>query len=738
MDRSVIRHINDGKEKVASQARQHLTSIIRLSLTGLFVCLLLGEHSHKPLYGQESLDPLLKIDMLEFPPGPGWGPGLIPVHGPVDFLDRLQKLAKESPGEAADDLRSWLLSRQGELITHGPAPLYEESWGESPPPLTLKSPEIILQEWSKNLPSEFLQRILSSLENLPLSGSHPLIWASGKEQEALNALEEAIEKGDRSTANILLRRPGLAKRIPDTLLQWVKKPPSTSHSQHFFSTKNATAATPAGMELLQLLQWKVEDRPLQIASTHKDWVKSKESLLPTRRSTLPGVHGLIRNGVMIVGSDLSVEAHHSAPEKGMLWSWSPHKSSITEDSSTPDAGTRIPLSSGNKIMFLLRSSRIYQTPNTNVVMDHLLQKNRDQQKPGWLEATILEVPDPESPPISHWTLPLAIEGFTLAPTPLWSGDRLWCVATRGFNDVETWVFEFDTEKKKEVWRRHLDTRPIQFHSHFDLRQIIASVHIDEIDGQLWIDRSPGIVDRVCAKTGEHLGVTLPPRHRLMKEEASGVTLHWGQFRFKTLQSLRPAGFPVSVISRQRQQRISIPPLSLRALMIDTFSGEMLWHHPVLPGESILGVSQDQTTIWIADSRIERGKNELRIRGIDTREGKSIGPVTRLPLGADPSGESFREFESPELHPILLGDMQYFNDRLMVPTVAGLEWFHLKSGTSLKFLTWPHESTGGSIFPISNDGQEWGLIHRGDLTRETKSHLEVWTTSDVRVQPSEKR
>ncbi|OUU22737.1 MAG: hypothetical protein CBC13_07195 [Planctomycetia bacterium TMED53] len=656
---------------------------------------------------------------LELPAAPGPGPAFLPRHGAPGLLKQIAALAQDQPEQAASLLKEWISDRNGRLLFDGEIPPWEE--GSSTSPVEIPSTEQTLSAWALSLPQGFLIRAFRDLSNIPLNGSHPWIWAPEFESAALQSLESAIEMGDRQTASILLRRKGLASQIPAELLSWIQR--TESAETLFQSTIDLTPLVPAAIDRLKTQNWLIRKIPFEIPPTVADPGQSNQlNTLKARRSPLSAVHGLLRNRVLLVAEDRQVLAFDDSGNQ--LWAWPETKTNRLPDRHPPANGIRNAISSGNDVLFMLRSARSYQPPNTNLAIEAESEKHL-----GWIEGHILNLESPQSKPSNSWTLPLAQEGFTLLPTPLWRGNRLYLLATRGFREVETWIFSFDTDRKRENWRRKLETRRIDVHSFHDLRQLIGQSQISQHGSILSIDRSYGVVDRVCAHTGEHVSTLITPRFHLAEQPLS-LRVHWGELRLQGFPWPRGKNLPISVIVPAQNLRICIPPDSRMLFGLDLTDGSARWQHEVSPGESILGLTSDLQGIWLADMHIHRAKHVLGVRRVRLNGAEEPNSDLELPLGSEPrvgvTSTNGATVEPKQLRPLLLGELRYFSDQLLVPTVAGLEWFNLQTADSSRFLPWPAQSTGGNLFSWSQDYSRWGVFHRGDVSRRTTSAIEIWS------------
>ena len=654
---------------------------------------------------------------LEVPPQPGPGPAFLPRHGYSGLLDQLTTFAKENPQQCSELLRSWLLQRNGRLLFDGDFPDPEKELEAADRSFWIPPAEIQLRQWAKTLPDQFLNRTFQNLKDWPLDGSHPWLWVPDFEASALNALERAIESGDRKSAGILLRRQGLAEKIPEAWLKWISR--SQKKPVGFRTTQGSQSLLDFESEQWEQQRWWVTSKSFEIPPTKADAGQQNQmKTVQTRRSALTGVHGLIRNDVLLIASDRAVNAFETSGE--ILWKWAPESSQRKPDSHPPASGIRIPVTSGTKALFQLRSRRLYQPPNTNLSVE-----SESDQNLGWIEGHVIDLGESRVKPKASWKIPIIDEGFSLLPTPLWEGNRLFLLATKGFKNVETWIFAFDTDQQSELWRRQLETRRIDVVSFHDLRQFIGPTHVSKQGNVLSIDRSPGLIDRVCAFTGEHLSAVLTSIYR-MEDQPLSLRVHWGELRLQSYPWRRPPALPVSIVVPASGLRISIPPGSKSILATQLSDGSILWEKPVGRGDSILGLSNLRDTFWLMDLHVPRDRNNLAVRRMNFAGKLITTDRLQLPLGTDPLPMPENLAEPAGLRPLILGEPVYSQDRLLIPSVAGIEWFQLDSGDSSRFMPWPSGSHGGSVFHWQRKGSIWGVIHRGDKSRGTQSRIERWS------------
>ena len=317
------------------------------------------------------------------------------------------------------------------------------------------------------------------------------------------------------------------------------------------------------------------------------------------------------------------------------------------------------------------------------------------------------------------------EGFSISPTPLWVGSSLFVIATKGLQDVETWLFSFDTDKRTELWRRKLETRRIEEFSIQDLRQVILTSHLTLHENILSIDRSPGRIDRVCSQTGEHISVVIPPIYPI-SDLPSSLQIRWGNRRLKHFPRPRPPAFPVTVTIDSKKMRLCIPDGSRHLLATNLENGSLLWSLPVSRWESILGSRDGNGNIWLLDSSVPAMGKSIGVRQV-TLDGEALPDSRRrIELGAAPATLVPADPAQEAAIPYLLSDPVYAAGKLWIATLNGIKTAFLDESATTSLFPWPADSLGGWVFPWSEDGNCWGVIHRGESLRKTGSQLEVWT------------
>ena len=282
---------------------------IRSLLTGLFFLLTAVVPSTEGFLPAQELP--AGID-LELPPAPGPGPAYLPRHGSAEFLSQVRDQAKSDPASAGERLIDWIRKREGRLIQNGPLKIAQDpektAW--------IAPPEVQLHQWALDLPANFLSDVFHKMPDLPLDGAHPWIWAPGLESAALEALEVAVESGDRQTASLLLRRRGLASRIPAEWQAWIfqHEPPETGS----FSTTDRRLSHSSSRLGNRKGDWQVHPWNLEVPTTVEDPKRGATSITnPTRRSALSRIHGVVRDQITVLADDRRIRAFH--PDGRVLW-----------------------------------------------------------------------------------------------------------------------------------------------------------------------------------------------------------------------------------------------------------------------------------------------------------------------------------------------------------------------------------------------------------------------------------
>ena len=651
---------------------------------------------------------LLASDLreIELPGPPVAGPGRIPHHHGSLTLEEITGLAVRNPfGFATLRLRDWIETRQGALVL----PPYGLPVG-SRGTILVPPAELLLARWAKSLPEGFLTHSLQNLEPIPIDGVHPFLWQPGREADARRALAAAIERGDRSTASILLRRDNLKDAENVEILEWIHgHVPLAANWQRTDGPITVDAKAPQIHQLKGFL-------PMAHLATAPDGGSfSARHGLNTRRQPIADFHPLKRDQTILFGSGNQVIAIDLSDSLDVIWSWSRHPSSKPERFPSLLGIPEVPVSSGDRCVFLLRTPRYFQRPATNILMEEGHWKGA-----GWLEAVVLEIPDPHRSPVSAWAAPIALEGFTVAPTPHIDGDRLWLVATRGWSEVETWAFAFDIAKKKELWRRKLSVEQLEAHSLNDLRDKIADASLALIDDDLIISRTGGAIDLLSASTGEHRATLHQPRWR-NSELPSHSGIRWGTSRFQAYPQIRTRSHSLIEIPSDRSLPWLLLPSDGKMLIaLDQQNWQIRWSRNVTRETSLLGIIDG--TAWILDGGIEQDDHRVSLIGLDPRYGTVRAGPWRLELAARAPEPATHKDEKVAVAPLLRGLPRLFKDTLWIPTLAGIETFSLEDGSSAGISGWPQGTAGGTPLPLS-DGRML-LMRRGDTGARTASALEL--------------
>jgi hypothetical protein len=646
---------------------------------------------------------------VELPGPPKAGPGRIPHHHSNATLDQITQLAPRNPfGSASFQICTWIESRQGALVL----PPLGFSVGSRGTVLIPPS-EVVLANWQKTLPDGFLGHSLRNLATIPIDGVNPLLWQSGRQEEARRQLAKAIERADRATASILLRRADLVEDVNPEILEWIRSAPSitspwhrTDHLHDFEAPQLLDHQVKAQLPMAQL-----ETRP----DTGSFSAYAYRQGLTTRRSPVADFHPLQRDDLVLLASGNRVLAIDTKNSLDVKWTWSLHPE-LKPNRFPPLIGiSQVPISSGDRCVFLLRTGRHFQRPATNIIIEDGPWKDF-----GWLEAVVLELSTPDQAPVSAWSPPIAQEGFTVAPAPHIDGDRLWLVATRGWSELETWAFAFDIKNQRELWRRKLAVRPPVAHSLNDLRGKVSDASIARRADDLVISRSGGAIELLSASTGEHRATIHQP-HWHFSDLPTHSGVHLGSSHFQGYPQIRRrAHSSIEVPSDRSHPWLLLPADGKMLLAVDIQSWSIKWSYAASRETSLLGIVDG--TAWLLDSGIEQEDHRITLVGLDAQYGSVRQGPWQIELAARVTESDSNEDEKAAITPLLRGLPRLFKDSLWVPTLVGIETFSLVDGSSTGVTDWPQGTKGGTPLPLQ-DGRLL-LLRRGDIAAKTVSALEL--------------
>lgn len=640
----------------------------------------------------------------ELPGPPAAGPGRIPHHRGAESLKMISDLTLENPGAAAQQLREWLETRNG-LLVFPPRPLFVGSRGT----VHIERTERQMARFARSLPSGFLDGALGRLGNIPIDGAHPLVWHPDRGRQANRALQEAFERADRRSAWALLQRPGSRNGIEPGLLRWLED--------------DAVALGPwrrSDGPLTRVPQQSLGSRvegslAIPMPNTGPEGTSHRKVQKWSRRHPLSDLFPLLGQRMALFGNGHRVVAIDLDEPTREAWQWLvPRPDGTPTRTQLPFISVpEIPVSSGDRCVFLLRTPRQYQQPSTNIILESGPWKDR-----GWLEAVVLEIPDPQRPPVSSWVAPIASEGFSACPVPLIEGDRMWLLATRGWSTLETWVFAFDLSCRQELWRRQLEVRELEAHALNDLRDKILSASLARSGDDLLVSRSGGAIECLSASSGAHRASLYQPRWRF-EELPSFSDIRWGQQRFLAYPGLRPrSNSPIQVPSDKTSPWLFLPPDGRLLIALETQSWQIAWSHPVGRQTSLLGIVDG--IAWLFDATIGVGQNTVHLTGLDSRDGERVAGPWSISLTAQPMAEG--DDPAHLQAPLLRGQPRIFSERIWIPSGGGIEVYSLKDGTALGVSPWPEGSRGGTPLPL--DGGELLIARRGDSSMPSSSVIEM--------------
>ncbi|MGE4618280.1 MAG: hypothetical protein AAEJ04_00565 [Planctomycetota bacterium] len=663
---------------------------------------------------------------IELPGPPAAGPGRIPRHHATLSLEQLAQQSERNPfGSTGFFLREWIEARQGALVIP-PLGLPLGSRGT----IRVEPTEAILAQWAatKSISNQFLDASLKNLKEIPIDGAHPLLWQPGKESEAKRALAEAVERGDRTTASILLRRSSLKESLNPEILDWIRDRPVVEPG--WLPTDGIVENTAPGLTPLVITG--TRDLPHLATGPDRGSFTVRQGL-KTRRNPLAEIHPLIRAETALFGMGNQIAAFDLADSLQELWTWTLYpeakKNRFPPLTGVPD----IPIASGDHCVFLLRTPRHFQRPATNILIEEGPWKDK-----GWLEAVVLNIPNPNQPPVHTWRCPIADEGFTVAPSPQIVGDQLFLIATRGWSEVETWAFAFNIstsqpDQERELWRRKLGVEQLEAHSLNDLRDKISQSAIACRDDDLVISRSNGAIDLLAAASGEHRA-TLHMPHWRNKDLPAHSGIRWGNNRFMSYPTIRPrAHCSIEIPSDRSMPWLILPPAGKMLIALELDPWRIRWSRPMEREETLLGIQQG--TAWILDAGVLQEDHRITLTGFDPRNSTTQYGPWKLELTGDPHSLLHKAEENQAVVPLLRGNPRIVGHQLWVPTTGGLEQFSLSDGSALGIRKWPQGSTGGTPLPLTRG--RLLLTSRGDTALPGRSSVKLLETQETKSKKTTK-
>ncbi|MEE2857224.1 MAG: hypothetical protein VX949_07490, partial [Planctomycetota bacterium] len=296
----------------------------------------------------------------ELPGPPAAGPGRIPHHvGAIDSLAAIAELSRQNSSAAARLLRQWLETRDG-LLVLPPSGVSVGSRGT----VRIEPAHRQLMRFAGSLPDDFLDLALDRLDPIPIDGVHPWVWQPTLLPQARNALHEALERADRAAAWALLERPGITVGIDPELLDWLGGQDLPDGPWH-------RSDGPLTEEPQQTARGSVEGAlaiPMRRTGPERKR-RSNGRVQLTRRHPLSDLFPLIADRMALLGNGDRVIAIDIDDPALEAWQWSIHRPDIETTSKIPErqlpliSVPEIPISSGDRCVFLLRTPRKYQRPS---------------------------------------------------------------------------------------------------------------------------------------------------------------------------------------------------------------------------------------------------------------------------------------------------------------------------------------------------------------------------------------
>ena len=648
-------------------------------------------------------------------PSLGLGPVRIPCALPPwidgDPLALIARQLEIGDGGAGRDLLFQLLAeRRGALIL----PAGEGTRLSS----GIDPPWSVLSQWYHDLPTSSRERLQVSttfaereFADGPVDAASPLLWLPGLEDLALQRLERAIEEGDRRTTLLLSRRTELLERIHPTLRRWITPAPATfSNSDHPppTGTLRRIAALPLDLSANPLDN--LEVRPLP--KSRRVPLTELQPIVGGELAILPGL-----GGPFAVELDQQLRRAWTLPA---LYPKNLERSIHLRDAPWYGAVTR------NRLILPVRTPRKEYSQTIEWV--HTEDPWREF---GWIESAIYRWDGLLQPPAPIASTKPALEGFTFGGPPLLTKREVFWLATRGFDEVETWMFAFDLRSGKELWRRELGAITRPWHSMNDLAGLIPEGRIIEYRDELIAVIRGGWIARVGRSKGDLRGALLYARHI----DSTRPAAKWSRYYFKKLPAYRPRYTCDAWVVNDAKfgdQLIALPPDAKQVLGIDLAKWRIAWAHPVTPLTVLR--KDDHGVPWLIDLFTPKERYTIQLSSLEPGTGKLRTPRVKLDLATPNERQRQRRSSGltpseEDVAPLVSGVPQLLGNELAVPLRKSWAFWSLDpliGGLPQRQLPWPEGSSGGSVTPV--DHHRYLILHRSEPHWGTRSTLELLTTA----------
>ncbi len=645
--------------------------------------------------------------------GTGVGPVRIPCALPSwidgDPLSVIARQLEIGDGSEGRDLLLRLVRERGRALILPDTSLKGRD--------TLDPPWQVLGDWYSQLPSPSRERLRLSEElserefaTGPIDAASPLLWLPGLENLARLRLEEAIENGDRCTAILLARRPRLSERIHPTLRRWIAADPVLDPAP-------PEPPLPHGDCVLEV------SVSIDLAANPLDNLDT----LPrprSRRIPIADFEPAMGEGVALIPGGRGPFALDLNPPYKRLWNL---PIAYPGNVSTPGPlrdNAWMARSIGGRLVVPLRTPRREYSPTIEWV--HEDPDLNDWHLRGWNEPGTFVWDGSENPPTPLPSAHLAMEGFTIGGIPCVIGNRIHWIATRGFDEVETWLFALDLVTGQELWRVQVGTISLPWHAMNDLAGLLPEGRIVPYRDELFVIARGGAIGRVGRIQGDLRGVLLYPKTR-----SAPRTGKWGLYYFAHVPAFRPRYLSDGWIDTDESGRarlITLPPDSNQILGIDLEEWTIAWAHPA-PSLGLLRRDPDNVP-WVIDLTIPAGEHSISVWSLEPETGRlreSKNVSLEIPGGKRRRGKHTIRFAptAQDVSPLISGVPTLVGGCIAIPLRNGWAFWSrtpLVGGPPDHWIPWPKGSFGGTIREVGKN--RYLAIHRADPEWRSRSVVEV--------------
>lgn len=324
----------------------------------------------------------------------------------------------------------------------------------------------------------------------------------------------------------------------------------------------------------------------------------------------------------------------------------------------------------------------------------------------WNVLGLLRVAPGAAPEVVKFpALDAALEQSTIVAPPLFVGDLLIVVSTRGWFEVEFSALALDLNTGKIAWRRPLGIVTPQIDT-LHYRDQIREARLDRCGHRIVVSVDGGWSSALDVTTGAHLGTLvqdLPPSPPPFAAGNSKIQqlIHRSRVVVHLTGRHQYTGPTLRVPHADGERLVFLPPRGLHLLALQPQDMRCLWQSQPFSDTTCLLGAHDGHAILL-DLFTSKGDQTIALLRVNLETGEL---VTRRMLSVPLPAAAWND------EAIVLGPPQLHGAEVWVPTLTGIAIWGLPTlpaappgplpPTTLR--PWPTGSVGGSVFPLPGGG-----------------------------------